>query len=540
MIKKFSAVIMTLMLALNLCMLPVFVNAEEPEFEITTAYDDGLVMTIGDDPVSLEAGVIPETTLTFESNNDTVATVGEDGIVTAVGAGEAEITITAAATEEYKETIKIIEVTVKKKENLITTDYDDGLVMTIGDDPVSLNAKADSETTLEFESEDETIASVDNEGNVTALREGETVITITAEETDDYSGSTREIRVYTYEWLPLLEIPDDLPEGLRIENAWVCRKSDEEGNAGEIELLGKNPADLTEEELNDIKAGKLEIWYGYRYARKDQNIETDIDELLKQSENGQLSIKYGDDLFALNSKALDDVDVEHESDSEEIVTVEDRDEDKGVIIANSIGEAVITIKAEASKFYREQVREISVEVVKGTQTIRVNKTKFVKNIGNKDFNIGATLKGDSVLKYKSSDSRKASVDDAGNVTIKDVTSGNPVKITISADETDLYEAAEDKIITLTINRPKTPKLTVKAIGERKIQLRWGRISGARSYRIHCPSVSNRRYTSTSELKIRNINLIRGKRYKYRIRSVVRVDGKTHYSAWSAYRSARAR
>ena len=94
-----------------------------------------------------------------------------------------------------------------------------------------------------------------------------------------------------------------------------------------------------------------------------------------------------------------------------------------------------------------------------TQTITVS-VKNTKNVvsrkyGDKAFSLGAKAK--TTLTYKSSNTKIATVDSKGKVTIK---AAGTVKITINAKATSTYKAATAKVLTIKIAK-KAPTIKTK-------------------------------------------------------------------------------
>ena len=116
--------------------------------------------------------------LEWVSSNEEVATVNEGGLVTAVDVGEAEITV-SVKDQELSATCKVtVENPVKDIE------VPEELEFTVGDEAKKIEAKVIPEDAvgyeIQYESSDEKIATVDEDGNVTPVAEGECVIKTTA------------------------------------------------------------------------------------------------------------------------------------------------------------------------------------------------------------------------------------------------------------------------------------------------------------------------------------------------------------------------
>lgn len=114
--------------------------------------------------------------LTWTSSDETVATVDETGLVIAVGAGEADVTVSVSdanisSTTHVKVVITPTGVEAPDSIELVTN----------GENSKALGAKMTpedaTEVKLAYESSDENVATVDENGVVTAVADGECVIT---------------------------------------------------------------------------------------------------------------------------------------------------------------------------------------------------------------------------------------------------------------------------------------------------------------------------------------------------------------------------
>lgn len=117
-------------------------------------------------------------TLAWTSSDESVATVDETGTVTAVAAGEAEIT--AAVKDTEMQDVCVITVKVSAKELKVP----DTLEVKLNDtDETAIEAKCEpkdaSNISFDFASSDEEVATVDKDGKVKVLKAGECDITTT-------------------------------------------------------------------------------------------------------------------------------------------------------------------------------------------------------------------------------------------------------------------------------------------------------------------------------------------------------------------------
>lgn len=146
-----------------------------------------------DDTLQLDVAVNPTTaSVTYSSSNNDVATVSNTGLVTAVSAGEATIT---AASGDARDTI-VITVTEKQVEEVPVAEIKlkpTSLEMEVGDSATKLAVivypDEATDKSLTWASDKTDVATVDNEGNVTAVAPGSCTITATSVSTPNVSAS---------------------------------------------------------------------------------------------------------------------------------------------------------------------------------------------------------------------------------------------------------------------------------------------------------------------------------------------------------------
>ena len=158
------------------------------------AAKDAFGLTVGDS-VTLTATVYPENAtnkdVTWSSDNENAATVDANGTVTAVGEGEAIITATAndgsGVTASCKVTVtaKPVPVTV-----IALVDAKVAVGSTVQLTPKFTPADT-TQTGLTWESSDETKATVDENGLVKGIAEGEVTITATSKENQSIKASCK-------------------------------------------------------------------------------------------------------------------------------------------------------------------------------------------------------------------------------------------------------------------------------------------------------------------------------------------------------------
>ena len=161
----------------------ITVNEKKVEVTEITLNKTTLSLIIGDIE-TLVATVKPDNasdkTVTWSSNDKTIATVDANGKVTAVAEGTATITAkagekSAVCSVEVSAPIEVTNVTLNKTAIELTAGFSETLTATVEPD----NA---TDKTVTWSSNDKTIATVDANGKVTAVAEGTATITATAGE----------------------------------------------------------------------------------------------------------------------------------------------------------------------------------------------------------------------------------------------------------------------------------------------------------------------------------------------------------------------
>ncbi len=168
--------------------------------------------------IKLTVEVTPEDAenkeLTFESSDESVVKVDKDGNVTAVGEGEATITVTSK--DDPTKTDKVTIIVKKPVINVDKVEADkEEITLKVGEkDEIKVTVTPDNATdkTVTFESSDEKVVKVDKDGNIEAVGDGEATITV---KTNDGKTDTVKVTVLkeykvTYEF-----IGKDIPDGVK-------------------------------------------------------------------------------------------------------------------------------------------------------------------------------------------------------------------------------------------------------------------------------------------------------------------------------------
>lgn len=174
----------------DVCVITVKVSAKELKVP------DTLEVKLNDtDETAIEAKCEPEDasniSFDFASSDEEVATVDKDGKVKVLKAGECDITTTLMQDGE-KVTEKTTHVKAFYEVESITLDSNEGK-LTVGNSHTIKATVAPkevaAETTIEWSSSDEKVATVDSNGKVTAVASGNAVITATSESNEDVKAN---------------------------------------------------------------------------------------------------------------------------------------------------------------------------------------------------------------------------------------------------------------------------------------------------------------------------------------------------------------
>ncbi len=130
---------------------------------------------------------------TYASSDDKVAAVDENGMVTIVGTGTATLTVSLAETANYTAAQKEVTMTVRKLGHSLVVDKLSYKV-TYGDPAFKITAKAgDTESDIQFISNNKEVATVSEDGTVTIGDAGTAKITVSMDESQNYLAVSREV-----------------------------------------------------------------------------------------------------------------------------------------------------------------------------------------------------------------------------------------------------------------------------------------------------------------------------------------------------------
>ena len=183
----------------DVCVITVKVSAKELKVP------DTLDVKLNDtDETAIEAKCEPKDasniSFDFASSDEEVATIDKDGKVKVLKAGECDITTTlmqdgekvAEKTTHVKAFYEVKSITLDSNEGKLTVGNSHTIKATVAPEEVA------AETTIEWSSSNEKVATVDSNGKVTAVSSGNATITATAgEESANYEVTVEQPKKVT-------------------------------------------------------------------------------------------------------------------------------------------------------------------------------------------------------------------------------------------------------------------------------------------------------------------------------------------------------
>ena len=228
------------------------------------------------------------------------------------------------------------------------------------------------------------------------------------------------------------------PEGLKVnfaaDNSGIV-SVDEDGT---VKALKNGTAKITINVGDDEVYAKNSTVITVTVTLNDASVEAE-DMELNVSDSGVIN-------YTTNPKGLD---VTFVADNSGVVSV---DED-GTVKALKEGKANITVKVGDDKVYAKNSTVITITVSKIPTEINVNNHTLDLGVDDKVDSVAELLPSDAgKLNFTSSDENVVVVDDNGTFTAVGVGSAN---VTVSFDGNNKFEAAESKIIYVTVSKIPT-------------------------------------------------------------------------------------
>lgn len=386
--------------------------------------------------MKLDAKLNHEGDLNYSSSNPDVVSVDKYGYISANSMGEANITITYEGSQKYYPCSANVTVKVVKAPTSINVektfawmiDENDAIVAT-------LSPKAAGK--LNFTSNNESIVIVDNNGKVSAVGVGQTTILVSFAGNENYLPSNETIDVTVY--------PSNFPVSIEVNKTFALFIDDavdisavlHPSNAGNLSYASSNPDIVSVDENGTMtakKVGGANITISFagndRYLANSTTVKVTVSEVSSEiSVDSNVEMGYNEKLN-LNATLNHEGNLTYVSSNSSVVSV-DKD---GIITAENIGEANITITYGGSDKFKACSATVNVNVSKATTSIDVD--KIFALIIDKNDTIVAVLNPDvASLVFTSNNESIVKVDNTGKISAINV---GKTTVLISYDGNEYY------------------------------------------------------------------------------------------------------
>ncbi len=466
----------------------------------------------GDDGVKLTARVLPEESVqnvTWSSSDQSIATVSEDGLVTPVKAGKADIT---AKAENGKSAV--CRVVVSTHVDSVSLDQTE-MTMYTGQ-TVSLKAQVlpedATDKTMSWTSGDEAVAKVDTSGRVTAVAKGTT--TITAESVDGKSASCK-ITVMT----PAASVTlsqEDIVMNVGEQTALTATVLPEDASQS-VEWTSSNASIATVAGgiVTAIKEGSVNI------TAKTANGKTAVCKVKVKIPVGSVSLDKAELLLEMGGtatlkaevlpKEATDKKITWTSSDENIVTVNS----SGSVKAVKTGTATITATADG----KSAVCTVKVGAV--VESVTISATEQTVAMGGTVTLTAGVVPADAnqTVEWTSSDQ-----------TVATVVNGVVTGLKIGTCNITVKAAGGNKtaVCKVTVTAPKVKLLAAKNVKKRAVKIKWKKIDGVAGYQVAVGG--KKKFTTKNSIKIKKLK--KKKKYAVKVRAYTVSGGKNVYGMWS--------
>ncbi|WP_298521426.1 Ig-like domain repeat protein [uncultured Methanobrevibacter sp.] len=404
--------------------------------------------------------------VSYTSNDTSVATVDENGIVTGVSSGKAKITVNATDSVYYNDAVKYVEVTVKRIPSDIGVEVDSFDVDAKSNNSIVITGEFDGK--VSYISNDTSVATVDENGVVTGIIGGKARITVNANESGKYEDAVVYVTVTVNKIAPNLNASDIIVE-IDKSQAITVQPSD---FGGKITFISSNDTIASVDSngnVKGIKAGNVTITISAKNSPKYLDDSIIINVTVNKIKANGLDVK---DTIEMDVDGSDDIIANDEfgrqpvySSCNESIAKVDAD---GHITPVSGGIVNITVSVDEDEIHLAESKNITLTIKKIPATIEVDESVDVDVKENKIINIYGSYDGTVI--FESTDSSIATVDSDGKVT--GIKAGNvTVTVKFLNSPTYLDETHEVNVTVKKISAQLNVKPdSIEMIGGEKTQL----------------------------------------------------------------------
>lgn len=416
------------------------------------------------------------------------------------------------------------------------------------DQPFLLDVSGNT-TSLSYQSDNESVVTVDEDGIVTIKGIGLANIIVTAEQSGAYNTARMQIQVQVQqaqiaqcqlektefyydgtEKTPVVKVQNIKNMFLKQNQDYTVQYSNnkEIGTATVLVTGIGNYTGILKKTFIISRIPQELCSHSYingscRYCGYERNVQNLTGTLFYEK-------RFPDENFSLDMRTDGDGILSYESDDPSVVTVDE----KGNVTIVGTGSAYIHVKAQETSLYYVNTAQILIEVLAGKADIFLPDSTIEKTYGSKSFYLDVFTSSNGKKMYKSGNKKVAVVSSKGKVSLKGY---GKATLTITTEETNLYERGTKKI-TITVVPKKASLKRVTSSGNGKVCLTWKKDKTVDGYQIQYSTKKNFRKSvktkNISDCKTTNLmlKLQKKKTYYFRIRSYKKVGKNTYYGAYS--------
>ena len=408
--------------------------------------------------------------LEFSSSDENVVTVDENGNIKSVKPGLATITVSYAGEGKYRSAQRNISVNVVRAPSSI--DINDTLKLEIGagymlhPDTTPLNLK------LTYESSDENVIEVDNNGYVFTVSYGSAILNINFAGNEYYMPSNASVSVTVNPRVTEIRVKNNITIGFGESmdlGAKAYATIADIPIDGELKYISTNPEIVSVDEktglisANDIGKSSILISYGgdHVYEPSQAIVDVEVTTRTTSIKVNETSISlYVDDTQTISAELINgpmDAKLNYISANANVVRV---NPSTGEITAVGEGTTTVTVRYPGNEDYHSSYAEVLVSVSKYKTHIKSKNSFEMQVYDEMDLNAEVTPNGGTLI-YTSSNEDVVSVDSKGKLTAKK--SGDAI-VTIKFAGDRKYLPSQKDIIVDVSKIPTSINLTNLKLG----------------------------------------------------------------------------
>ena len=432
------------------------ISVEEISFEIDVNANRSIIVN--------KAGF--DGTISFTSNDTSVASLDGDGKVTGISGGTAKITVNATGSERYNNE----SVTVTVKVNMISANLDAGDVAVDVDasKDIAVQLPGDFDGKITYQISNSSIASVDN-GIVTGKVGGNATVKITINESAKYFDDAIEINV------TVNKIKSDFiginPNTLNIDvyDSDYFTASDDYGRDLTYESANESIAvievDGNSVKVTGVSGGMVNITVtsaeSDKYLAESRNVTVTVSKIAELIDaDDSLEVDVNANVAITIDKHDFDGDISFTSNDTSVAAVDAN----GIVTGMKAGNATITITASNSSKFNDVIIEVNVTVKRISPKLNVNQDSINLEVGkNATISVTADSDYDGEITFKLNDTSVAVIENGVITALK----GGKVTVTVEASQTDKFtnDSAEILVSVAKLAYPITLDISDITAGE---------------------------------------------------------------------------